>query len=349
MKRKLIFFVILLAFFIRENSKGSDTKEIFRLNVHKVVMLLALDENGQPLAIGSGFYVSNDGKIATNFHVIRRSRKLIVKENDQNSGISVTEILNIDYDRDLAIVKVNKKSGSVTFSKNDLIEVGDKIVAIGNPRGLSGTVSEGIVSGLRTIDENLKLIQITAPISPGSSGGPLFDSKGNVIGITTAYIEASQNLNFAVPASYIKALLSSVRNGTPIDKIEYENRNSSIENSNVGRKELDLVKIIDVEWHFRVVLFEKPDRWIEYSIYNGTGRSIKNVRILVVYYDTRNPELPVDSHEIVECEYPALRPRMSQRKITTNYLAPVYTDSESNFKTWWKAGFRVLDFEISED
>ena len=87
-------------------------------------------------------------------------------------------------------------------------QIGDKVIAIGNPRGLEGSVSEGIISGLRPVDD-FKIYQITAPISPGSSGGPLFDQNGNVIGITTASITDGQNLNFAIPVALIERLKKS--------------------------------------------------------------------------------------------------------------------------------------------
>jgi S1-C subfamily serine protease len=85
--------------------------------------------------------------------------------------------------------------------------VGDQVYVVGNPEGLEGTFSQGIVSGIRTFDSD-SILQITAPISPGSSGGPVLDSVGNVIGIAVATFKSGQNLNFAVPVSYLKSLLS---------------------------------------------------------------------------------------------------------------------------------------------
>jgi hypothetical protein len=91
------------------------------------------------------------------------------------------------------------------------VSVGEPVVAIGNPIGLEYTVSTGIVSGIRQRAETFKMLQMTTPISPGSSGGPIIDEHGAVVGVATATIEAGQNLNFAVPARYLRALLHAPR------------------------------------------------------------------------------------------------------------------------------------------
>src|SRR5207237_789604 len=95
------------------------------------------------------------------------------------------------------------------------VAIGDKVVAIGNPRGLEGSVSEGIVSGVRG-SADIKILQITAPISPGSSGGPLFTANGEVVGVTTAALRDSQSLNFAVPASLLATLREKGKEWEPV-------------------------------------------------------------------------------------------------------------------------------------
>src|ERR1035438_8100458 len=96
----------------------------------------------------------------------------------------------------------------LTLGNSDRVQVGEEVVAIGNPLSLESTVSNGIISGIRTVEEEGgKFVQVTTPISPGSSGGPLFNMAGEVVGITTLYLEGGENLNFAIPINDAKLLL----------------------------------------------------------------------------------------------------------------------------------------------
>jgi len=117
----------------------------------------------------------------------------------------VRRVVSVSKALDLAILEVDQPQKPVKIAPLDKLGPGDKVVAIGNPRGLEGSVSEGIVSAIRGSGD-IKVLQITAPVSPGSSGGPLFSSKGEVIGVTTATLKDSQSLNFAVPASFLLTL-----------------------------------------------------------------------------------------------------------------------------------------------
>ena len=114
-----------------------------------------------------------------------------------------------DKTRDLAIIKAHGQNFRVvSLGNSDRVQVGEEVVAIGSPLSLESTVSSGIVSGIRNIeDEGGKFLQITAPISPGSSGGPLFNMAGEVVGITTLYLKGGENLNFAIPVNDAKRLL----------------------------------------------------------------------------------------------------------------------------------------------
>jgi hypothetical protein len=123
--------------------------------------------------------------------------------------LSVDGVLAADKVRDLAVIKIHGKNfRSLTLGNSDRVQIGEEIVAIGNPLGLELTVSNGILSGVRTVEkEGGKLLQITAPISQGSSGGPLFNMAGEVVGITSMYFEGGENLNFAIPVNDAKRLL----------------------------------------------------------------------------------------------------------------------------------------------
>lgn len=161
--------------------------------------------------LGTGFVVRKDGWIATNLHVIAGARELTVATTDRHV-YPVVDVLAVDAERDLALVRVDAKDlGTVALGDSDVVRAGDSVVAIGHPMGLEDTVSNGLVSAVRAVAPALTVLQISAPIAPGSSGGPLFSDKGEVIGVATAYGTEGQNLNFGVPVSYLKALFDAVR------------------------------------------------------------------------------------------------------------------------------------------
>jgi Trypsin-like peptidase domain len=165
--------------------------------------------NDKPIAQGTGFLVSADGVIVTNYHVIETGNVALVKFPD-DTALPVDGVLAADKVRDLAVIKIHGKIfRMLTLGNSDDVQVGEEVVAIGNPLSLESTVSNGIISGVRTSKEQGgKFLQTTAPISPGSSGGPLFNMLGEVVGINTLYLEGGENLNFAIPVNDAKLLLS---------------------------------------------------------------------------------------------------------------------------------------------
>ena len=174
-----------------------------------IVSIITSDKDGRPVAQGTGFLVSKDGRIVTNYHVIKDASSAIVKLPD-GAFYQVDGVVAFDKTRDLAIIKVHGQNFRVvSLGNSDRVEVGEEVVAIGSPLSLESTVSSGIVSGIRNIeDEGGKFLQITAPISPGSSGGPLFNMAGEVVGITTLYLKGGENLNFAIPINDVRGLLA---------------------------------------------------------------------------------------------------------------------------------------------
>lgn len=158
-------------------------------------------------SLGTGFVVSQDGLIATNLHVIAGNSEITVTLSDHRE-FQVVEIWNGDRQRDLVIMRIQaKKLPVIPLGDSDGIHPGDSIVAIGHPLGLEDTVSNGLVSAVRKLDKGLTVLQISAPIAPGSSGGPIFNDHGEVIGVATAIMLGGQNINFGVPISYLKELL----------------------------------------------------------------------------------------------------------------------------------------------
>jgi S1-C subfamily serine protease len=174
-----------------------------------VVSITMLDINGQPIAQGSGFIISKDGCIVTNYHVIKTGSSAIVKLPN-GAFFPVEGVLAFDKDRDIAVIKAHGEDfRTVPLGDSRRVEVGDEVIAIGNPLSLESTVSNGIISGIRTVrEEGRDFLQVTTPISPGSSGGPLFNMDGQVVGITTMYLKGGENLNFAIPINDAKGLLA---------------------------------------------------------------------------------------------------------------------------------------------
>ena len=175
-----------------------------------IVSIVMSDKDGKPIGQGSGFFVSKDGLIVTNYHVIAEGSSAVVKFPD-GAFYVVDGVLASDKARDVAVIKAHGQNfKTLPLGNSDRVQVGEEVVAIGNPLSLESTVSNGIVSGIRAVkEEGGKFLQITAPISPGSSGGPLFNMAGEVVGITTMYLKGGENLNFAIPINDAKRLLTT--------------------------------------------------------------------------------------------------------------------------------------------
>ena len=161
-----------------------------------------------PHSLGTGFVVDKSGLIATNIHVIAGHERLVVILPDQRQ-FPILEVVSHDPNVDLAIVRIAAHDlPSLVLGDSDGVHAGDPIVAIGHPLGLEDTVSNGLISAVRSLD-GVTVLQISAPIAPGSSGGPIFNERGEVIGVCTALLQGGQNLNFGVPSKYVRALLDA--------------------------------------------------------------------------------------------------------------------------------------------
>ncbi len=182
--------------------------ETFSRSKDSIVLVGASKGKGQNL--GSGFVVHPDGYILTNFHVPSRSRSIYVKFANGRIYKGAT-VVRSDYDKDLALLKVGTRGlRPLTLGDSDAVVTGQRVFTIGNPLGLEYTVSDGLVSSIRTTDKGKKFLQISVPLSNGSSGGPLFDMDGKVIGVAVGSNTQGQNLNFAVPINYAKPLLKHI-------------------------------------------------------------------------------------------------------------------------------------------
>jgi tetratricopeptide (TPR) repeat protein len=207
----ICMYFILAPFFVM-----AQADKIFEQNNSAVILVQALDAKNNVLKFGSGFIVRSDGVIVTNFHVIDGAKYLRVKMG-KDKFYPVNQIIYKDSSKDFAILKIEASASlpTVKLGDSEKIKQGQKIYLIGSPKGYENTISDGLVSGIRenyivqyqgvSYKVNLKkVIQISAPMSGGSSGGAVFNEQGEVIGITTFSAIEGQNLNFAVPINVVR-------------------------------------------------------------------------------------------------------------------------------------------------
>jgi S1-C subfamily serine protease len=177
-----------------------------------VLVISNLGLGDSPQAVGSGFVVRPDGVVLTNYHVIENAQAVTVKLPDGRE-FRAKGLLGNDPELDIAVLKIDATGlPTISLGDSDQVKVGQRVIAIGNPLGMfEYTVSDGIISAIRLDDDPKakmkKLLQTTAPISQGSSGGPLLDLTGKVIGIAALISMQGQNLNFAIPINVAKPLI----------------------------------------------------------------------------------------------------------------------------------------------
>ena len=180
-------------------------QEVFKRVSPSVFIVEALDSGGKVVAFGSGVVVAPD-QIVTNHNVVDKGISVRVRRGQTNWPAKVT---HDSPGHDLSRLQVEGlQAAALQVRKSSTLEVGERVYAIGAPEGLELTFSEGVVSALRDFSDG-RVIQTTAPISHGSSGGGLFDNQGRLVGITSAGIIEGQNLNFAVPGEWVLALEQS--------------------------------------------------------------------------------------------------------------------------------------------
>ena len=173
-----------------------------------VVAIATYDANGEPLMTGSGFFL-RPGQVVTNLHVVRGAVKAEIKTLDGKGKVfPVNGTVAVDEEGDLALLNVDMplERSRATELASDLPDEGEPIFVIGNPLKLEGSVSDGIVSAVREVPNSYRIIQITAPISHGNSGSPVFNLKGQVLGVVTIKVTNGQNINLAIAAARVAEL-----------------------------------------------------------------------------------------------------------------------------------------------
>jgi S1-C subfamily serine protease len=182
-------------------------------NTDSVLTIIALDPKGSTISQGSGFVLTSDGLAGSNYHVLKGAAGALASSADGRI-FEVGLIEGVDLDKDLIVFQLYPRGSKakphdlphVTLGSWTDLAVGEKVIAIGSPEGLEDTVSDGILSAIREVD-SVRFLQITAPVSPGSSGGPVLDSAGRMIGVATFQLKKGQNLNFAVAVDHVTPLV----------------------------------------------------------------------------------------------------------------------------------------------
>ena len=205
----------------------TDLPDLVRRVKPSVVSVLTYDAKGEPLISGTGFFV-RPGEVLTNMHVIKGAHRVEIHTLEgKGRTYPVAGALAVDDEADLALLKVDlpaDRSKPLTMTTS-LPDEGEQIFVIGNPLRLEGSVSDGIVSAIREVPDLGRIIQITAPVSHGNSGSPLFNMRGEVIGIVTVKVTNGQNINLALGVARINLLPRG--EVIPFDQIAVRNKSTT--------------------------------------------------------------------------------------------------------------------------
>ena len=220
------------------------------------VIIFVYDDKGEYLQLGSGFFISQNGDVITNYHVLQGASSAEIKTADGKT-YPITYILAGDEQNDVIRLSVNIPSQYVyplSLSKT-IPEVGERIIVYGSPLGLENTVSDGIVSAIRDIPDYGRIIQITAPISPGSSGSPVLNLQGEVIGIASFQMIEGQNLNFAIPSEKITSLILTEENKISITEEVFSQESEVKKESDYDEAYKKALYFIDKEEYAKALFY----------------------------------------------------------------------------------------------
>jgi S1-C subfamily serine protease len=341
-----LFLVAALGFSFAAKA-AENARQVASATFPSVVLLVMEDERGQPEAFGSGFFVK-EKVIATNFHVVEKAARGYAKLVGQKTKFNITGVVGLDSKHDLVLLAVEDASApALKLGDGSKVAVGDTVFAVGNPQGLEGTFSQGIVSSIRQLDAD-SLLQITAPISPGSSGGPVVDSEGEVIGVAVATFKGGQNLNFAIPARYLDELMKKMGKPEPLSG-ETPKTGKSILDELGGSKSTD--GVIVNRFSYDSTSLQSGE--FSLSLANQLRNPVKRVYCLLVFYDTHG--MPIDTCVV---QYSDIIPPGGAKRVSgyidvsverLNSPQPAFPYlPEPPREPKGKIEFRILNFEIEE-
>lgn len=262
------FLAILFILLSTVNVEAKTASDVFETVSPSIIVVKALDAKGKAFAFGSGV-VLDKGIIVTNCHVIKNA--ISMKVMYRGKEYTATP-LKTDWDRDVCSLTVtNLYAPAIALGTTIRLKVGQKVYAVGSPKGLDLTLSDGIISSLRQLS-NGQYLQITAPISPGSSGGGLFDESGLLIGLPTFYIDGGQQLNFAIPVEWIKELSQRPISASNLAKMDSISNNDDLHG---------------IDWLNKAIALEQKNDWK--SLLNHTLSWVKeDVKNATAWYSLGN-------------------------------------------------------------
>ena len=305
--------------------KELNAADIYNSSLGKVALIISYDQEGIPFSQGSGFFINNDS-LVTNYHVIEGASRVEIKLLGNESIIRNAKVIAASEKHDLAIIKTNKSFDYYNIDSLYKDAIGSRIFTIGNPRGLEGTISEGIISAKRK--EDYDLIQITAPISPGNSGGPLINEKGYVIGVSTFTFKNSQNLNFSVPIKYISECKNYV--SKPITKRRNITKNkTAISMTNFKKNKINKFELM--------------------SFRNNTQSFIKSLSGVIIY---KSYSGEIIDYQVINSDI-LIPPNLAKQMKIRSFDQDMNYSNKDMYKTTFKdeyvyAEFRLLSYEIEE-
>ena len=208
LQMKLIFqtLIMLILLTLSSIALSASAEKVFEIASQSIVVVKVFDSNNTPIALGSGVVVGKD-KIITNCHVAE-AKPNIQLQVEYKDKVYAADLIGQINEYDLCLIQTNNLNVPiVTIKHASELKVGQRVYAIGTPRGFELTLTDGLISSLRNFNGESKIIQTSAAISPGSSGGGLFDDKGALIGITTFKVKDTEGVNFAHLAEHVIGLL----------------------------------------------------------------------------------------------------------------------------------------------
>lgn len=203
-----LLLIAVSLFFVKQTFAQESLPDLVRRVKPAVVAIATYDSEGEALMTGSGFFL-RPGQVVTNLHVIRGAQRCEIKTLDGKGRVfPVAGAIAVDEEGDLALLSVEMPPERARTSEVSAVlpDEGETIFVIGNPLKLEGSVSDGIVSAVREVPNVGKIIQITAPISHGNSGSPVFNLKGQVVGVVTVKVTNGQNINLAIAAARVEKM-----------------------------------------------------------------------------------------------------------------------------------------------
>ena len=334
--------IVLLGRYPVPSAHAKDARQIASETFPSVVLLVMNDARGQPVSLGSGFFVAKD-IVATNMHVIQNAASGYAKLVGQEAKYAVAGTVAADYRCDLVLLQLHDANApALSLADSRQVQVGDEVYAVGNPQGLEGTFSRGIVSGIRKLDDDT-LLQITAPISPGSSGGPVLDAGGTVIGVSVATFSEGQNLNFAVPASYLRLLVTGPRSLRPLTSRAGPPTRTPSMLSSFGNRNSEGVVCTSLRW--RSPHYQLGD--YSFSVQNRLQNAVSSVICLVVFFD--KAKQPIDIDLVISSQRDVIPAGLAKRMTSrVDDSVQKLTTKEGSSTPHTRIEFRVLDFQILE-